>query len=205
MAGSPHGRSRALPAHPDLGHQKPGVGGCFWEIVFRIKNFLLKSIPAWKVLPEWCASPCQRTGGIQWSSLHSCGSCKVSSAYKKRHQIPHIFNCYSHGDTLLKEIYIQHLSPTCLWYSNYYLMYILLSVLIVGSQQMENMYSDKHRKLQFYTYKLRWKRGVCSALGKKQGISEISFPNKPSCFKLLVFPTKKIFFKTHWIKNNLIK
>lgn len=74
---------------------------------------------------------------------------------KKSHKIPHIFNGYSHGDMLLKEIYIQHLSPTCLWYCNYYLIYILLSVPIAGSQQMENMYSGKHRKLQFYTYKLR--------------------------------------------------
>lgn len=106
----------------------------------------------------------------------------------KRYQIPYVFSCCTHGDTLLKEIYTQHLSPTCLWYSNYYLMYILLSILIAGSQQMGNMYSYKDRKLQFYTYKL--KRDVCSAFCEKQGrISEMSFPNKLSCFKLFVFLT----------------
>lgn len=81
------------------------------------------------------------------------------------------------GDTLFKEMYIQHLSPTCLWYSKHYLISILLYILIAGSQQMENVYSDKHRNLQFYSYKLRWKQDVCSALGKKRGgISEMSFP-----------------------------
>lgn len=125
---------------------------------------------------------------LLWSIFHT--------QKKKSHQIPYVFNGYSHGDTLLKEIYIQHLSPTCLWYSSYYLIYILLSVLIAGSQQMENMYSDKHRKLQFYIYKLRWKQDVCSALGEKQEQNYFwnEFSKWAFLFLIIRFSNKKKIF-----------
>ena len=80
-----------------------------------------------------------------------------------------VLNCYSHGETLFREIYIQHLSATCLWYSKYYLIYISLYVLIATSEKTGNTDGDKHSELKLYHLQAKMKERCLFCSWQKGG------------------------------------